>query len=167
MSRKIKAVFLLLLAVCLCSCARVSVLKKGEPLYTGKLWLDLTLKGKKIKRICTYGEFKSCKEFFFLRIKGPFGATLGEIFWEKKNPGLLRFYDFVSKKSYFVYLPNGFEFPLIKEIPKKFKGKIEMSFLSLKWKIKKRETLIVLSPEKELPPAPDFKLVKVINLTSP
>jgi len=166
-SGKVKSVFFLLLVISLCSCAKVSVLKKGETLYTGKLWIDLTLKGKKTKRICTYAEFKSCRKFFFLRIKGPFGATLGELFWEKKNSSLLRFYDFVSKKSYFVYLPREFEFPLVKEIPEKNEGKVEMSFFSLKWKIKKRESLIVLSPEKELPPTPDFKLVKVINLISP
>ena len=87
MSGRVKKFFLLLLVTfVLLSCGKVPTLKKGVPLYTGKLWLDLTLKGKRTKRFCTYGEFKSCEDFFFLRIRGLFGSTLGELFWDKKNP---------------------------------------------------------------------------------
>jgi len=86
-SGRVKKFFVFLFfASLLCSCAKISVFKKGTPIYTGKLWLDFTFRGRSIKRICTYGEFKSCNQFFFLRIRGPFGSTLGELFWEKKSP---------------------------------------------------------------------------------
>ena len=81
----------------------------SEKIYVGSVWINLeVVKDEKKEINATYGDFQLSSNFFYLRLKNPFGVTLGIISWEISNKNQIKIYDFLNRKIIVVSFSKDF-----------------------------------------------------------
>jgi len=148
------------------SCSKISFyyptkLISNQTFY-GKIWWKLSFyKENNVQTFGGYADFEISIDYLYIKLKSPFGSTIGLIEWKKDFPREIIFYNLKEKKSfcftfntplslfeylnlYFLGIKNKKAIWYIKKnkfiysfsFPEK-KGKIRSSKFYLEWKIKK------------------------------
>ncbi|WP_028841641.1 hypothetical protein [Thermodesulfobacterium hveragerdense] len=119
-----KILFWLYLPFFLVACSKTPVYFFPEILsdsiYTGSVWITIEVNKRKKQEFNTvYGDFQLSTKFFYLRLKDPFGTTLGVLVWNTEEKEQIKIYDLYHHKILVISFSKGFN---PKDLPQYFLG---------------------------------------------
>jgi hypothetical protein len=119
-----KVIFWLHLPFFLVACSKKPVYFLSETLsdsiYTGNVWITIEINQREKQEINTvYGDFQLSAKFFYLRLKDPFGTTLGVLVWNTEEKEQIKIYDIYHQKILVISFSKGFN---PKDLPQYFLG---------------------------------------------